>query len=109
MTRQTLSDNQGENNMGFDAFKDEEEQEESSESQSTYVSFKNMGHPEVDVPEEKQHRHKQDYFDAVQEMRDELGQDINTVFGEFAAGAVEADEGDPSRLEELFSNLADSE
>ena len=80
--------------MGFDAFKDEEETEESSESQSTYVSFKNPGHPEVDISEEKLHRHKQDYFDAVQSMRDELGQDINTVFGEFAAGAVEADEGD---------------
>jgi hypothetical protein len=95
--------------MGFDAFKDEEETEESSESQSTYVSFKNPGHPEVDVPEEKAHRHSQEYFDAVQEMRDELGQDINTVFGEFAAGSVEADEGEPERLQQLFENLTADE
>lgn len=93
--------------MGFDSFKDETEEEESDESQSTYVSFKNPGHPEVDISEDKQHRNQQDYFDAVQEMRDELGQDINVVFGEFAAGAVEADEGEPERLQELFNNLTE--
>lgn len=91
--------------MGFEAFQEETEEEESEESQSTYVSFKNPGHPEVDVAENKAHRHKQEYFDGVQEMRDELGQDINTVFGEFAAGAVEADEGEPERLQQLFENL----
>lgn len=95
--------------MGFDAFKEEQEEEGSSQSQSTYVSFKNQDHPKVEVDEDKQHLHSQEYFEAVNTIRDEVGSDINVIFGEFAAGAVEAAEGDSGRLEELFNELSESE
>lgn len=93
--------------MGLGDFSTQEE-ETSSESQSTYVSFKNPGHPEVDISENSEHRHKQDYFDAVQWFRDALGQDINVPFGEFAVAARKADEeGDPSDLQELFERITE--
>lgn len=93
--------------MGFDAFKDEEAEETSSAPQSTYVSFKNPGHPEVDLDEDKAALNKQEYFDAVQDIRDEVGSDISVVFGEFARGAVEASEGNTERLQELFDDLSE--
>lgn len=93
--------------MGFDAFKEEEEEEGSSQSQSTYVSFKNQDHPKVEVDEDKAHLHSQEYFEAVNTIRDEVGSDINVIFGEFAAGAVEAANGDSERLEELFNELSE--
>lgn len=93
--------------MGLGDFSTQEE-ETSSESQSTYVSFKNMGHPEVEVSEGSEHRHKQDYFDAVQWFRDRLGQDINVPFGEFAVAARKAEEeDDPSALQELFDRIVE--
>lgn len=93
--------------MGFDAFKDEEEQtEESNESQSSYVTFKNPRHPEVDVAEDNV-ADKQEYYDALQDIRDELDTDgLKVMVGEFMAGAVEAEEGDPERLQQLFENLS---
>lgn len=97
----------GSSNMGFDAFKEEGEEETSSAPQSTYVSFKNPEHPEQDLDEDKAHLHKQEYFDSIQDIRDEVGADINVIFGEFAAGAVEAAEGDSERLEELFNELSE--
>lgn len=92
--------------MAFDAFRDEEEEQDTGQGpQSSYVSFKNPGHSEVDVdPEETANR--QEYFDALHEIRDELGSDgLKMLVGEFMAGAVEADEGDAERLEQLFQNL----
>lgn len=93
--------------MGLGDFTNQEE-ETSSESQSTYVSFKNPAHPEVEISENSEHRHKQEYFDAVQWFRDKLGQDINVPFGEFAIAARQADEdGDPEALQELFERIAE--
>lgn len=93
--------------MGIQGFSSgEEEQEE--EGQSTYVTFKNPGHGEVDISEGSEHRHKQEYYDAVQWFRDKLGQDINVPFGEFAVAARQADEdGDPSGLQELFDRITE--
>lgn len=93
--------------MGLGDFSTQEE-EQSSEGQSTYVTFKNPSHPEVEVSEKSEHRHKQEYYDAVQWSRDELGQDINVPFGEFAAAARAAEEdGDSAALEELFRRITE--
>lgn len=93
--------------MGIQGFTSGEEPEQ-EESQSTYVTFKNPGHEEVDVSEGSEHRHKQGYFDAVQWFRDKLGQDINVPFGEFAVAARAAEEdGDPTQLKELFDQITE--
>lgn len=93
--------------MGIQGFSSGEEQDE-SESQSTYVTFKNPGHPEVEITEDTEHRHKQEYYDAVQWFRDKLGQDINVPFGEFAVAAQEADlNGNPEPLQQLFDEIVE--
>lgn len=79
---------------------------DSGGNQSTYVTFKNPAHPDVDIDEDDEIRHKQEYYDAVQQLRDMMGQNINVAFGEFAAAAVEAEKnGNPEPLEELFNTL----
>lgn len=89
--------------MGFENFVSEEDGESSSANKSTYVTWKNP--TTADVSEGSEHRHKQEYYDAVKSIRDRLGQDINVLFGEFAVAADEADDGNTDRLEELFENL----
>lgn len=90
--------------MGLGSFSNQEE-ESSSSNQSTYVTFKNPR--TADVSEDSAHRHKQEYYDAIQDLRDMLGQDMNVPIGEFAAAAVEAEQdGDTERLEELFDQIA---
>lgn len=71
---------------------------------STYVTFKNPR--TADISESSEHRHKQQYYDAVKSLRDKLGQDINVVMGEFAVAADNADEGDTEKLSELFERLS---
>lgn len=94
--------------MGLGDLAPEGAEESSGASQSTYVTFKNPDHPEVEVDENNAHRHKPEYFKAVQRLRDIMGRDINVAFGEFAAAAVGAeDEGDTSRLEELFNEITE--
>jgi len=93
--------------MGIQGFSSGEE-EEKSESQSTYVTFKNPGHPDVDISDNSEHRHQQEYYDAVQWFRDKLGQDINVPFGEFAVAAQEAElNNDPEPLKELFDEITE--
>lgn len=91
--------------MGLGSFTTQDDDESSGGNKSTYVTFKN---PSVaDVSEGSEHRHQQEYYDAVKQMRNQLGQDINVPFGEFAVAAVEADKGDTEKLNELFSNLTE--
>jgi len=90
--------------MGLGSFTSNDE-ESSSANQSTYVTFKN---PRTsDISEGSEHRHKEEYYDAVKSLRDKMGQDINVVFGEYAVAANAADEGDASKLQDLFNQLAD--
>lgn len=91
--------------MGLGNFSSEEE--ESSANQSTYVTFKNP--TTADISEGSEHRHKQDYYDAIKQLRNKLGQDINVPIGEFAVAAVEADGGNTEPLNELFEQLASDE
>ena len=90
--------------MGLGEFSDQEE-ESSGSNKSTYVTFKNPRN--ADISEGSEHRHKEEYYDAIQSLRNKLGQDINVVIGEFAAAADAADEGDASELEALFNRLAE--
>lgn len=93
--------------MGLGNLTPEGDDDSGQGGSQTYITFKN---PRVeDISESSEHRHDQQYYDAVQKMRNRLGQDLNVVFGEFAAAAVEADDGDSDRLESLFEQLADSE
>jgi hypothetical protein len=89
--------------MGFENFVSEGEEESSSANKSTYITWKNP--TTADVSDGSDHRHKQEYYDSVKSIRDRLGQDINVLFGEFAAAAEEADEGETDRLESLFEDL----
>lgn len=93
-------------NMGLADLSPETEEADSGGSQSTYVTFKNPDHPEVELDEDNAHRHKPEYYKAVQRLRDIMGRNINVAFGEFAAAAVQAhDDGDPSALQELFEEI----
>lgn len=89
--------------MGLGNFTSQED-ESSSANKSTYVTFKNPR--TADISEGSEHRHKEEYYDAVQELRNKLGQDINVPVGEFAVAAVKADDGDTEKLNELFERLA---
>lgn len=90
--------------MGLDSFTSDDE-ESSSTGQSTYVTFNNPR--ATDISEGSEHRHKQKYYDAVQALRNKLGQDINVLAGELFHAANEADEGNTEPLNELFSELAE--
>jgi hypothetical protein len=92
--------------MGLGNFASDDE-ESSSGNKSTYVTWKNP--TKADISEGSEHRHKQDYYDAVKDIRGRLGQDINVLFGEFAVAANEADNGNPEHLEELFNDLTSDE
>lgn len=91
--------------MGLGDLTPEGSEEQSSSGKSTYISFKNPRN--ADVSEGTEHRHKEEYYDAIQSLRNKLGQDINVVFGEFAVAADNADDGDTERLEDLFERLAE--
>lgn len=92
--------------MGLADLSPETEEESSGGSQSTYVTFQNADHPEVELDEDNAHRHKPEYYKAVQRLRDIMGRNINVAFGEFAAAAVKAhDDGETEDLEELFNEI----
>lgn len=91
--------------MGLSSLTPESEEQSSGAGKTTYVTFKNPR--TADISEGSEHRHKQEYYDSVQELRNMLGQDINVPIGEFAAAAVAAENGDPEPLEDLFERLAE--
>lgn len=92
--------------MGLADLSPETEEADTGGSQSTYVTFKNPDHPEVEIDEDSSHRHKTQYYKAVQRLRDIMGRDINVAFGEFAVAAVASnDDGDTEPLEELFNEI----
>jgi len=92
--------------MGLADLSPETEESDSGGSQSTYVTFKNPDHPEVELDEDNAHRHKPEYYRAVQRLRDIMGRNINVAFGEFAAAAVAAHDNDETEaLEQLFNEI----
>lgn len=92
--------------MGLADLSPETEETDSGGSQSTYVTFKNPDHPDVELDEDNAHRHKPEYYKAVQRLRDIMGRNINVAFGEFSAAAVAAhDDDDTAPLQELFNEI----
>lgn len=91
--------------MGLGNFASNDSDESGGQNKSTYITFKNPR--TADVSEDSAHRHEQEYYDAAKRMRDMLGQDINVPVGEFLAAAVENEEGNPERLQELFNELTE--
>lgn len=89
--------------MGLGNFTQADDEESSGANKSTYITFKNP--TQAEISENAEHRHKQEYYDAAKSLRSTLGQDINVLVGEFLAAAEEADDGDASRLEELFEQI----
>lgn len=92
--------------MGLGDLSPETEEETSGGNQSTYVTFKNPDHPDVDVDDNNAHRHKPEYYRAAQRLRDIMGQNINVAVGEFMAAAVEAHDNDNAEpLQNLFEEI----
>lgn len=91
--------------MGVGSFTSDDD-DSTGGKQKTYITWKNPNHPDNDLDEDDP-RHSAEFFKAVNTLRDQLGQDINALFGEFAAAAVEADEGDEERLQELFARITE--
>jgi hypothetical protein len=93
--------------MGLGDLSPETEESDDGGSQSTYVTFKNPDHPEVEIDESDAHRHQPEYYKSIQRLRDIMGRNINVAIGEFAAAAVAAhDEGDDEPLQQLFEEVA---
>lgn len=81
--------------------------ESSGGSQQTYVTFKNPSNDEVELDDNNAHRHEQEYFDAIQQLRDIMGRDINVAIGRFAHAAVQAEKNNDNQpLEELFEDIS---
>lgn len=81
--------------------------ESSSGGKSTHIKFWNPRNAADEISEGTDHRHKQEYYDAAQDLRSMLGQNINVPVGEFLVAARDAEKhGDTENLEELFETLA---
>ena len=84
--------------------------ESSSGGKSTHIKFWNPRNAADEVAEGTEHRHAQEYYDAAQELRGMLGQNINVPVGKFLVAVVEAEKRqnyDP--LRELFNTLTEEE
>lgn len=93
--------------MGLADLSPDDGEQDSGGSQSTYVTFKNPDHPEVEIDEDQAHRHEPEFYKAVQRLRDIMGRNINVAMGRFAVGAVQAhDNNESEQLEELFEEIA---
>lgn len=92
--------------MALEDLSPEDQEESTGGNQSTYVTFQNPDHEKVDLDEGNAHRHKPEYYRAVQRLRDIMGRNINVAFGEFAVAAVAAhDDDNPEPLQELFEEI----
>lgn len=84
--------------------------ESSSGGKSTHIKFWNPRNAADEISEGAEHRHDQQYYDAAQDLRNMLGQNINVPVGEFLVAARDAEKhGDTERLQELFNTLAGDE
>jgi hypothetical protein len=66
-------------------------EDSSSGGKTTHVKYLNPRNASDDIAEGTEHRHKQKYYDAAQELRHMFGQNINTVVGEFMVAAADAE------------------
>lgn len=81
--------------------------ESSSGGKSTHIKFWNPRNAADEISEGTDHRHQQEFYDAAQELRNMLGQNINVPVGKFLYAVVQAEKhGNNEPLEELFETLA---
>jgi hypothetical protein len=80
--------------------------ESSSGGKSTHIKFWNPRNAGDEISEGTEHRHKQEYYDAAQRLREMLGQNINVPVGEFLVAVVEAEQNENFEpLRELFNTI----
>jgi len=78
----------------------------SSGGKSTHIKYWNPRTAADEISEGTEDRYKQEYYDAVQDLRNMLGQNLNIPIGEFAAALVQAEKHDNyDDLMELFVTL----
>lgn len=78
----------------------------SSGGKSTHIKYWNPRTAADEISEGTEERYKQEYYDAVQELRSMLGQNLNIPIGEFAVALVEAEKrSNYDQLMELFVTL----
>lgn len=68
--------------------------ESSAGGKSTHIKFWNPQNAADDISDNTSHRHKQEYYDAAQRLRDMIGQNINVPVGEFMVALVAAEAND---------------
>lgn len=80
--------------------------ESSSGGKSTHIKFWNPRNAADEISEGTEHRHDQNYYDAAQELRNMVGQNINVPVGEFIHALVQAEKhGNYEPGQELANNL----
>lgn len=81
-------------------------EDSSAGGKSTHVKFWNPRNAADEISDGTEHRHKQEYYDAVQRLRDMIGQNINVPIGEFVDALVAAEaDGDYEPGQELATQL----
>lgn len=68
--------------------------ESSSGGKSTHIKFWNPRNAADEISEGTEDRHKQEYYDSAQELRNMISQNINIPVGEFLHALVEAEKRD---------------
>ena len=80
--------------------------ESSSSGQSTHIKYWNPRAASDKISDGTEERYKQEYYDAVQELRQMVGQNLNIPIGKFAHALVEAEKRDDyGPLFDLFVTL----
>lgn len=81
-------------------------EESSSGGKSTHVKFWNPRNAADEISEGTEHRNKQEYYDAAQELRNMFKQNINVPVGEFLVAAADAEKRqDYGTIAELTSTM----
>jgi hypothetical protein len=95
--------------MGLGDLTPDQEDDGTSRGKSTHIKFWNPRLAEVggDIPDDNEHLHQQEFYDAAKRLREMYGPSINVPVGRFLVAAVEAEENDNTEpLEELFEQIS---
>lgn len=98
-------------NMGGLSDLTPDSEDSSGGGKSTHIKFWNPRNAADEISEGAEQRHQQEFYDAAQELRQMLGQNINIPVGLFLVAARDAEKhGDYESLADLFVTLGpDSE
>lgn len=78
--------------------------ESTSGGKSTHIKFWNPRNAGDEISDGTEHRHKQQYYDSAQELRNMISQDINVPVGEFLHALVEAEKRDNYEVGQQLAN-----